>query len=91
VVGGLSAALLLQPRVLVVLVNFLLGLGLGYVSFKALKHVSVFVVMLLSSFLLSNVMLGLAPVSELRELALAFSRTFGRRPRTIAFACRGWL
>lgn len=43
---------------------------MGYVSSKALKHVSVFVVMLLSSFLLSNVMLGLAPASVLQEVSV---------------------
>jgi ABC-type sugar transport system permease subunit len=60
-------------RPVTIFVNFLLGLGLGYVSFKALKHVSVFVIMLLSSFLLSNVMLGLALASALQEASVIVS------------------
>lgn len=67
---------------MVVLVNFPLGLGSDHIFFRALKYVLAFVAMPSLNFLLSNVILGLAPasalqevsvvVSELRELASAF-------------------
>jgi hypothetical protein len=82
----LSAPALVQPQALVVvLVNFLLGLGLGYVSFRALKYVLAFVAMLFLGFFLLNVASRVAPVdalqrvgavvSKLRELVMAFYLT----------------
>jgi hypothetical protein len=71
-------ALLLQPQVLVaVLVNFLLGLGLGYVSFRALKYVLAFVAMLLLGFFLSNAISGVAPSNVLQEVSTAASELRG--------------
>lgn len=82
----MSAPALVQLQVLVVvLVNFLLGLGLGYVSFRALKYVLAFVAMLFLGFFLLNVVSGMAlvealqrmgaVVSKLRELVAAFYLT----------------
>jgi len=61
--------LLSQPQTLVVvLVQFLLGLGLGYVSVKALKYVLAFIAILVLGTFLSVWSLGTAPLEALKSL-----------------------
>jgi hypothetical protein len=65
-------ALFSQPQTLVVvLVQFLLGLGLGYVSVKALKYVLAFIAILVLGAFLSIWSLGATPSEALRSLGSA--------------------
>ena len=60
------AALLSQPQALaVMLIQFFLGLGLGYVSVKALKYVLAFIAILALGSFLSVWSLGATPLEVL--------------------------
>jgi inner membrane protein involved in colicin E2 resistance len=58
----------------VISVNFLLGLGLGYVSFRALKYVLAFVAMLFLGFFLLNVVSGVALVDALQRVGAVMKK-----------------
>jgi hypothetical protein len=61
-----------QPRTLaVVLIQFLLGLGLGYVSVKALKYVLAFIAILVLGAFLSIWSLRATPSEVLQSLSSA--------------------
>ena|GEM_PF-478910 len=63
------ATLFSQPQTLaVVSVQFLLGLGLGYVSVKALKYVLAFIAILVLGAFLSVWSLGATPLEVLQSL-----------------------
>jgi uncharacterized membrane protein (Fun14 family) len=65
-------ALFSQPQTLaVVWVQFLLGLGLGYVSVKALKYVLAFIAILVLGTFLSVWSLGATPSAVLQNLGSA--------------------
>lgn len=65
-------ALFSQPQTLaVVLVQFFLGLGLGYVSVKALKYVLAFIAILVLGTFLSVWSLGATPSAVLQSLGAA--------------------
>jgi len=66
--------LFLRPQTLVVtLVQFLLGLGLGYVSVKALKYILAFIAILVLGAFLSVWSLGTTPLEVFQSLGSAAS------------------
>ncbi len=63
-----------QPQtIIVVSIQFLLGLGLGYVSVKALKYVLAFIAILALGSFLSVWSLGTSPLEVFRGLGGAMS------------------
>ncbi len=68
------ATLFSQPQTLMVIaIQFFLGLGLGYVSVKALKYVVAFIALLVLGAFLSIWSLGVTPSEILQSLGIAAS------------------
>lgn len=71
-VGEIIAGLLSQPQPLIVMViQFVLGLALGYVSVKALKYILAFIAILALGTFLSVWSLGTTPAEVVSTLGIA--------------------
>ncbi|MEM1645983.1 MAG: hypothetical protein QXL96_08995 [Ignisphaera sp.] len=71
-IGELISALLSQPSTLVVVaIQFFLGLGLGYISIKILKYIIAFLAIIILGTFLSIWSLGLTPIEVFSTLGLA--------------------
>lgn len=71
-VGELIAKLLSQPSTAVVmLIQFLLGLALGYISVKVLKYILAFIAIIALGTFLSIWSLGMTPTEVFSTLGIA--------------------
>lgn len=71
-IGELLTQLLSQPSTLVVmLIQFLMGLALGYISMRVLKYVLAFIAILALGTFLSVWSLGMTPAEVFSTLGLA--------------------